>query len=1034
MNNAFTDAINKSSESWENITREEWEKIKKDKEVILSQLDSIDSIGYFNSIYWELEKAFESNLKEVTSFSNAKLLELRLLLWVEKVWTDFEIIENNEWFILSEYNKNILEEIYNKFWEIWLEKVHWIDLDILKIIYNNIDNVTLDNIENIYKLTQNRDIKLIINYLFQIELFSWDILENLDYLELSNLTEHSYIIDIISKIEWFNWNILENLDSWELNILTEHSYIIDIISRIEWFNWGILENLDSWELNILNEYSYIIDIISKIEWFNWNILENLDSWELNILNEYSEIVNIISKIKWFSRNILKNLDSWELSNLTEHSYIIDIISKIKWFNWGILEKLDNHQLENLNKYSSLTYALSQIDWFNWNIFGKLDNHQLENLNKYSSIAYDLSKIDWFNWNILKKLDDNQLENLDKYSTLTYTLSQIDWFNWNILKKLDDWKLKNLDKYSYVIKYLSQIDWFNWDIFEKLDNHKLENLNKHLYIINYLSQIGWFNWDIFEEILKLWKLNDLDPSKLDLFLRKALQKKDLIFAVNYLLGNLNKSEVLSYYNNKSNSPRIFSAIFESKKDDIIKSINRLHEPVDGMNEAQTVEKRKEIASNLLDIELFNLIWYWWELYTSSFRDILIPELVNRLNKSKVWFIGFIKTVDKSWEQTLNFISAIIERWTIQKFNLKEWELVKVFDLIKNEIFKNKENLIKFSLWLEKLFSLWNKKVTEHIVNDLIDKYENSWENIKQAIEVIFVYSKDRLWNIDSNLKTKVDTYLNKSKADIQDYLSINSNEWLKDNKLETKSVFVFDSDWKLSYHSFCRELLRNSYKFDIKENMPTKLKYILEKINSRHDITQEKWKSEKDEVKARNRLVEELVLFISNNKNIEITLTKKVNNVEIKHNLKVYTSSSKDFIKDYLKSWSEWYIQRGHSYNRSELIDEQLSSLTIEEKKKLKWQSNFVYLWSCWWMNDYTKVSESFWKKSDITATTWTWTMYINNPYVRRVFEYIAQNKGKKITWKDVAENKKIKEIFSREYGEDYVVPWSLPHLLLKLDI
>jgi hypothetical protein len=52
--------------------------------------------------------------------------------------------------------------------------------------------------------------------------------------------------------------------------------------------------------------------------------------------------------------------------------------------------------------------------------------------------------------------------------------------------------------------------------------------------------------------------------------------------------------------------LYELYFSLTKDKIIKNINRLHEPVDGMSSLETVNKRKQIAIDLLDIELFVLL--------------------------------------------------------------------------------------------------------------------------------------------------------------------------------------------------------------------------------------------------------------------------------------------------------------------------------------------------------------------------------------------------------------------------------------------
>ena len=52
--------------------------------------------------------------------------------------------------------------------------------------------------------------------------------------------------------------------------------------------------------------------------------------------------------------------------------------------------------------------------------------------------------------------------------------------------------------------------------------------------------------------------------------------------------------------------------------------------------------------------------------------------------------------------------------------------------------------------------------------------------------------------------------------------------------------------------------------------------------------------------------------------------------------------------------------------------------------------------------------------------------------MKKVFEYIAENKDKQLSWKDLANEESISKIFDQEYWKDYIIPWSLAHLLMKI--
>ena len=705
---------------------------------------------------------------------------------------------------------------------------------------------------------------------------------------------------------------------------------------------------------------------------------------------------------WLEESINKVEEILKI-NKNFNFYLLSKSREIYWEELSIEKVIELLKKENNEE---LFFALKGLGEF-WLWLEESINKVEEILKINKNFNFDgLTELRKVYWEELSIEEVIELLKIDK--NLLYRLIDI-WKFWLLLKELSIKK---------VIKILKINKNFNFDGLRKIRKFWLwleDSINKVIEII---------------EKNKNFNFHNLFEFKVYIYPESSLSDDITKFYIEYQSWTVSRQEIEEFVRENS---EIYEKIFNMEKNKIIRSINRLHEPVDGMSAEETVEKRKQIAKNLLDRDLCILLWTGWELFTSSFRDILIPELQERLKEKDMWLLEYINDVNLSWDMNLKLMTSIIERWVFDRFQITEEEWIGIYNLIKDDIFTSKENIVKFSLWLENLFNFWFEKLNKIIVEDLINTYENSWENIKKTISIIFIYSRDRIKTLDSWLLDKVDECCRYIWEDFGDILSIDSKEWLKDNKLETNSMFDIDVDGKSSFVSFSRELLKNWYKFKINKDFPSNINKILEKSNKRHDLDRTKWKDAKSESKTRDEIVWWLPYEIIQWKlrDIKITLTKEVNWVEVVHNL-TFSNNYDEFVKGYIASGVEWYIQRGHSYHRRKLIDIPLSELSEEEKEQLQNRSNFVYIWSCWWMNDYTKISDWFGKKSDVIATTWTWVMAVNNPYVRQVFEYVANNKDKQISWKDVAKDKDIKKIFKQKDWKDYIVPWSLAHLLLKV--
>ena len=157
-------------------------------------------------------------------------------------------------------------------------------------------------------------------------------------------------------------------------------------------------------------------------------------------------------------------------------------------------------------------------------------------------------------------------------------------------------------------------------------------------------------------------------------------------------------------------------------------------------------------------------------------------------------------------------------------------------------------------------------------------------------------------------------------------------------------------------------------------------------------------------------------------------------LRLSHSLAVYQgkAAQQQLLGQFLKGGGEMFAQRGHSYWRREQLIDPLRDLLAAGSitpADLRAKQRFLSIGSCGGIRAYSELNRMFHNNVDILATIGTGKTSINNPYNQQFFEIIARHPAA-LTWEEVA--RKSADIFSRNLGEDYLQPGSLPAILHKI--
>ena len=712
--------------------------------------------------------------------------------------------------------------------------------------YNYIVN-TVSSLDDLRKA--NLNLQSADNYNFYIILDKLVGTKNsitTEFIELNNKINKDYI-DLIKKIEEKEKYIIENK-----NNLTEDELYYFEIKKIDYFKK---------QITIGNYLFYLKNLENKIK-INKNELE-IENKELE--KRLEECNKIIKNAKTFQNTYLQELiEKYNTNNNLEKIKVCKTIEELIMEDEKCFEKINAIFELNLNEFEEIsltnykdlekcTELLFMIeDKLNYNIYIQyLNNLILENNNKIKYIENELEK--------------NNFEKLIKIEIIEKEIEELQ-------------QNKNIDNIFDIEKKIKKQEQNKIELIEiskEIINNFQERYTSIININNktYLKITNPFNFEIENVTI------DDDYENIKLISKEISKYKDKL-KINQLNVNDNYFEI-EYNNSKNMTQEIILLELEYAiiKLNIENQITNLYDKIQ-------INNIIEISG---DYETFDDKYIYFKTKKNNeiiykkdiFNKTIISENIEGVNDEK-YLIKNTYTIKNNW------IEDVI--WDIKLEQLENEVIIIKINTIESEIFEKNENkyytldIKKNNIKKIEEYRLKNKSQIYNEIEEIIlklnelkqSKYENirleaqkiNLTNIKQEynfaeikvcydnknkiellndketkfkikeIELIKIYEKCKLKDIDEKTQLKIDEIYENRLIDIEKSLDLIKEIYFKllEKEKEITTIEIEDVFTKIENLKELIKLIKteNTYLEEIKkiesEKDYTKLKSLEEKIN------------------------------------------------------------------------------------------------------------------------------------------------------------------------------------------------------------
>ncbi len=443
---------------------------------------------------------------------------------------------------------------------------------------------------------------------------------------------------------------------------------------------------------------------------------------------------------------------------------------------------------------------------------------------------------------------------------------------------------------------------------------------------------------------------------------------------------------------------------------------------------TGKARVQVAHDITTVHIYILLSKGSDLYDSSFRDILVPILNDRIAKRfQGNLLQFLLEVDPENNHVSDFIISLAQRGKLAVFfPVDQEEQKRVLDLVTKSAFQDENSLILFSATFMKLLETIEPKTRTYLISEMLSAIRKKntvfTVQLRVILQYYLQYYSEFVGEVDE-IRIRMMMY-EYGAVPLQLYTKTAFAEWKADGRLSSLSVFHHDDDGHQSYSSNCRYLSKNGYRprvssfytLGVPGGVLAHAKQLVRSYTANPSNTLKK-------------------LFLLQVKYpFAVDWVKRVKGIEISHSVFIFQGEGvqRELLKQFLLGGHEMFAQRGHSYWRSEQLIDPIAKL-IEEgaitNDDIGKKQRFMSLGSCGGIRAYSELAKLFNHNVDILATVGTGKAVVNNPYNQFLFEAVANGKDD-LSWDDVAE--KSSKIFKQGLGEDYLQPGSLPAILHKI--
>ncbi len=459
-----------------------------------------------------------------------------------------------------------------------------------------------------------------------------------------------------------------------------------------------------------------------------------------------------------------------------------------------------------------------------------------------------------------------------------------------------------------------------------------------------------------------------------------------------------------------------------------STRQRYEAVSILKDA-TAQARRSTARDLTTATIYILLSHGSELYDSSFRDILVPVLFERIERMYGGnLLFFFMQTDPENGYISDFIVSCAQKGKLTTFFPTDPdEQRNILDLVASSAFRDEQSLILFSATFSTLLEKIEPDVRTYLIEKIISTIQQPDSTFALQLRVILQYYRlehpDLLSTGDlENITDVIDRY---GEIDLSPFVTTDFSRWKADRRLASLSIFQHDDDGNVSYRSNSRNLIMNGY--------TPRLSRLLTLLPD----------DDPHQLKAR-RLIEGAgqnpgaviseLFALSTRAPVIVEWYKVVNDIELSHAVAVYQNdtSQQQLLRLFLEARMEMFAQRGHSYWRGEQLIEPMKKI-IEtgavSSDSISAVNRFLSIGSCGGLRIYTQLNRLFNNSIDILATIGTGKAVVNDPYNRKLFEIIATTPDN-VGWKEI--NRRAASIFAEGRGADYLQPGSLPAILHKM--
>jgi len=443
---------------------------------------------------------------------------------------------------------------------------------------------------------------------------------------------------------------------------------------------------------------------------------------------------------------------------------------------------------------------------------------------------------------------------------------------------------------------------------------------------------------------------------------------------------------------------------------------------------TGKARVQVAYDSTTVNIYILLSKGSDLYDSSFRDILVPVLQDRIEQGfQGNLLQFLIAVDPENNHVSDFIISLAQRGKLAVFfPVDPKEQKHVLDLVIESAFQDENSLILFSATFMTLLETIDPNTRTYLIGEMLSAIREQNTVFTTQLRVILQYYLEYYSEFVGDVdKIRIQMMMYEYGAiPLQYYAKTAFAEWKADGMLSSISVFHNDDDGKQSYLSNCHFLSKQGYRprlspsYKLDASGPA-LSRAADLVRS-YGVAPSKTLSSMFRLQSKNPLVLDWV--------------KTVNGIEISHSVFVFQGKAvqEQLLKQFLLGGHEMFAQRGHSYWRTEQLIDPITKLVEDgavTSEDLMSKQRFMSLGSCGGIRAYSEIATLFNNNVDILATVGTGKAVINNPYNKFLFEAVAKA-GKTLSWDDLSERSSI--IFKQGLGEDYLQPGSLPAILHKI--